>query len=56
MHKNELKVIDLEKDRFKFIGFGYGAYLLAQYIGHSYHDYSQISGVMLINSYMKMPI
>lgn len=53
--KNELKIIDLEKDLFKFVGLGYGGYLLAQYIGHSYHYFNNISGIMIINSYMRMP-
>ena len=51
----ELKIIDLEKDLFKFIGFGYGGYLLASYLGHSYHYFSNIAGIMLINSYMRIP-
>ena len=54
-HKGQLKIIDLEQDLFKFFGFGYGGSLLSTYIGHSFHYFKNISGIMIINSYMRMP-
>lgn len=54
--KNELKIIDLEKDSFKFCGFGYGGYLLSTYLGsYSFTFGSRIASAMLINSFMQYP-
>jgi hypothetical protein len=53
--KGELKVLNLKKDRFKFIGFGYGCYLLTMYLGSYQYFFPKLSGVMLINGWMGMP-
>lgn len=54
--KGELGVIDLEKDLFKFCGFGFGAYLLSSYLGsYSLTFGNNISSVMLVNPFMQYP-
>ena len=47
--KDQLKTINFEKDSFKFIGIGYGAYLIASYLGSYYQLFANINGILLIN-------
>lgn len=37
-NKDQLGYINYKKDKFKFIGFGYGGGLIAQYLGNCYYD------------------
>lgn len=54
--KKELKMIDLDRDSFKFCAFGYGGYLLANYLGsYSLTFGNRIAGAMIINSFMEYP-
>ena len=48
-----MKIIDLEKDMFKFCGFGFGGYILSNYLGsYSLTFGGRISSVMIVNSFM----
>ena len=50
--KEQLGFINFRKDKFKFIGFGYGGYLLSSYLANNYQFYGKnLSGVMLVNTY-----
>lgn len=42
----------MAKDKFKFVGFGYGGYLLSSYLGNNPEVFSKsLSGVLLANTY-----
>ena len=53
--KNELKIINLKNDLFKFCGIGFGAYLLASYLGSYHYYFSHLQEIMIINGFMEMP-
>ena len=50
--REQLGFVNFRKDRFKFIGVGYGGYLLSSSLANSHQFYGKnLSGVMLINTY-----
>jgi hypothetical protein len=51
-----MQIINLDKDSFKFCGFGYGGYLLAHYLGSYQITFSnRLAGVLLVNSFVEYP-
>lgn len=53
--RGELKFINLKKDSFKFCAFGYGSFLLSNYLGSYYYYFSNIKGIFLVNGFTKLP-
>ena len=51
--REQLGYINFRKDKFKFIGFGFGGYLLSSYIGSCGNEVygNSLTGVLLVNTY-----
>lgn len=52
--REQLGYINFRKDKFKFIGFGFGGYLLSSYIGNcgtEVYGNNSLTGVLLVNTY-----
>lgn len=50
----ELHLIDIENDSFKFAGFGYGGYITQLYISINQNGFNNIKKIMLVNSFSKI--
>lgn len=49
--KNQMGVIDIRKDTFKFIGIGYGGYLTASFLANNTILHEMTAAVLLVNSF-----